>query len=269
MRTKLGGSSRLPLLFRQLGKPVEGRHVGRIGRDQKFQFAALGGDVAPMGGEPGVDPMELGGIRLRGWHVRHGLFHDVDPVGRDAPAQSGAPDRDIVRTALLASIEPALGLVVGAGSDRQVRSTQPDPIVVGRELGGLLENGADGLDRRGLQGQLDVLPNQFDGGLERPFSRCVQVFPPILDQALGFIDAALLAEHRHEQHEQGRPIIAGIEGGVVDEPLGGCKLPGFLRRDASAPRIAFSENAEPGATRAQASSAAWFRPRASSQDPRR
>ena len=35
------------------------------------------------------------------------------------------------------------------------------------------------------------------------------------------------------------------------------------------PRIARSENAEPGTTRAQTSLAAWFRPRASSHDPSR
>ena len=62
---------------------------------------------------------------------------------------------------------------------------------------------------------------QFDGGLERPFAPCVQVFPTILDEPLGFLDAALLAEHRHEFHEQGRPIIAAIFGGVDDELLGG------------------------------------------------
>jgi hypothetical protein len=32
---KLGGSSRLPVLLRQLGKPVEGRQGSRIGLDQK------------------------------------------------------------------------------------------------------------------------------------------------------------------------------------------------------------------------------------------
>ena len=85
-----------------------------------------------------------------------------------------------------------LGLVVGAGPDRQVRPTQPDPIVVGRNLGGVIESGPDGLDWRGLEGKLDVLPDQFDGGLERTFCQCVQVFPRVLDQTLGFIDAALL-----------------------------------------------------------------------------
>ena len=138
--------------------------------------------------------MDLGRRRLRGRQVRHGLLDDIDPVGRDAPAQSGAPDRDIIRTAPLAGIEPPPGLVVGARPDRQVRSTQPDAIVLGSQPSGPVEEGAEGLDRRGLQGQLDVLPDQLDGGLERPFARCVQVFPPILDEPLGFIDAALLAD---------------------------------------------------------------------------
>ena len=134
--------------------------------------------------------METGGIRLFGWQMRQSLLHDVGPVGRHAPAQTGAPDRDILRTAPLASIEPPLGLFVGSGSDRQVCSTQPDPIVVGGQLGGPLEKRAHGLDRRGLQRKLDVLPNEFDGWLERPLSLLVQVFPPILDELLGFVDPA-------------------------------------------------------------------------------
>ena len=120
---KLGGSSGLTLIFSQLGKPGQGRHVGRIGSEQVLQLAALGGDVASMAGEPGAQPMGPFSIRLRGWHVSQRLFHDVDPVSREGPIQPGAPDRNIVGTGNFASIEPARGLVVVSGSDRQVRST--------------------------------------------------------------------------------------------------------------------------------------------------
>jgi hypothetical protein len=48
------------------------------------------------------------------------------------------------------------------------------------------------------------------------------MFPPIFDEALGFLNATELAADGDEQNEQGRPIIAAISGGVIDEPLGGC-----------------------------------------------
>ena len=65
-------------------------------------------------------------------------------------------------------------------------------------------------------------------GSNAPFSRRVQVFPPILDEALGFIDAAELAEHRHEQSRARPSDRCGDPGGVAHEPLGGRKLPGFM-----------------------------------------
>ena len=80
--------------------------------------------------------MDLGRSRVLGGQVFECLSHDIESIGRDAPAQPGAPDRDILRPALEAGIEPPLGLVIRTGSDRQVRSTQPDPIVIGSQTGG-------------------------------------------------------------------------------------------------------------------------------------
>ena len=96
------------------------------------------------------------GRRFGRGHVRQGLSHDVDPVGGHSPVQPGTPDRNIVRPASQAGVEPPLCLVEGARSDRQVRSTEPDAIIVGGEPGGMVEIGADVLDRVGLEGKNDV-----------------------------------------------------------------------------------------------------------------
>ena len=148
-----------------------------------------------------------------------------------APAQPGAPDRDILRTAPQAGVEPTPGLVEGAGPDRQVRSTQPDPIVVGSQPSGPVEI-RRGCVSTGVGFKVSSMccRTSLMAGSSAPSPDRVQVFPSVLDEPLGFIDAAQLARNRHEQHEQGRPIIAGILGGVVDELLGGGELPGFWRR---------------------------------------
>ena len=80
-------------------------------------------------------------------------------------------------TALQAGIEPPLGLVVRARSDRQVRSTQPDAIIVGSHPIGLVEIGANLFDRVGLEGKLDVHADLVDGPLRRPFSRFCSSVP--------------------------------------------------------------------------------------------
>ena len=104
--------------------------------------------------------MELGWRRLGGWQVRQGLLRTTSIRLVAIPQLSRARQTGTSSgRRLLAGIEPLLGLVVGARSDRQVRSTQPDPIVVRGQPSGLVEKGADGFDRSGLPGKLDMLPN--------------------------------------------------------------------------------------------------------------
>ena len=49
LAASLGGSSRLPVFLRQLGEPVKGRQIGRIGRDQAFQLPPFGFDITAAG----------------------------------------------------------------------------------------------------------------------------------------------------------------------------------------------------------------------------
>ena len=90
--------------------------------------------------------------------------------------------------------------------------------------------------------------------------------PTVLDEPLGFIDAAQLAEHRHEQDEQGGPIVARILRRRRDEPLGGRESPGFVKqthppRDRSLRERGARRDPRPGFA------GRLFRPRASSQSP--
>jgi hypothetical protein len=76
--------------------------------------------------------VKLGGSWLGRGKVRQGLSHDVDPVGRHSPVQASKPDCTILRPALQAGIEPPLCLVVVTRADCQVRSTEPDAIILWR-----------------------------------------------------------------------------------------------------------------------------------------
>ena len=72
LAAQLRGLSRLPVLLRQQDKPVNGRRIGRIRHEQAFQLSAFRFNITLLGGEPGIEPMELGRHRLRGWQVRYG-----------------------------------------------------------------------------------------------------------------------------------------------------------------------------------------------------
>jgi hypothetical protein len=72
LAAQLRGLSRLPVLRRQQDKPVNGRRIGRIRHEQAFQLSAFRFNITLLGGEPGIEPMELGRHRLRGWQVRYG-----------------------------------------------------------------------------------------------------------------------------------------------------------------------------------------------------
>ena len=54
LAAQLRGSSRLPVLLRQLDKPVNGRRIGRIRREQAFQLSAFRFNIILLGGEPGI-----------------------------------------------------------------------------------------------------------------------------------------------------------------------------------------------------------------------
>ena len=169
--------------------------------------------------------MDLGRSEILGRQVFECLSHDIELIGRKAPAQPGAPDRDVLRQAHEAGIEPPPGLVIRTGPDRQVRSTQPDPIVAGGQAGGGFEIGTRVLHRVGLESELDMHPDQVDGRLRRPFCRFVQVFPTLFDEPFRFVKAAKLAVNRHEQEARVGSVISRIRGGGLDDLFGDGELP--------------------------------------------
>ena len=193
------------------------------------------GHVTPMGGEPGRQAMEPGRGQLRRGDATHRLLHDVAPVGRHGPVQPGPPDGHVLRAASQAGVEPPLGFVVVGGPDRQVRQAQPDAIIVGGGSVGLLEGGADGLDRGGPRGQLDVCPKHLNGGLRRPFADRLEMIHRASRSRAGLLDPALDLVERREQDEQGRPIIAAIPGGLVNEPFGVGQPAGLLEEMHATP----------------------------------
>ena len=66
---------------------------------------------------------------------------------RKGQVQPALPDRGVARASPQAVVEPVLGFGKLAGTDGEVRSTKPDPVVIGRVLGCLLQSGPDLLDR--------------------------------------------------------------------------------------------------------------------------
>ena len=125
------GFSRVSVLLGELGKPIRGRPVAGARREQAFQLMAFGLAVTPLGREPGSKLMDLGRRQPGGRQMRLCFFRHGDPVGRDAPVQSCAPGRQIIRAATQAVVEPTAGRIEIAGPDREVRLAQPDAIVVG------------------------------------------------------------------------------------------------------------------------------------------
>ena len=162
---------------------------------------------------------------------------------------------DIVGPPALAGVEPVLGLVVVAGSDCEIRTPEPNPIIVGCEARGLVELGPDELDRVGLCLHLDMQPRQVDGQLRGAFTGRSQVLPALHDQLTGIGVATLYRECWQQEDAQARSIIAGIARGVVTSCSAAANRP---RSSSSVMRasIARDENDDPGVTPRQASRAA-------------
>ena len=140
------------------------------------------------------------------------LGHAFDPVSREAPPQAGPPHRGIRRAAAPTGIEPPLGVIVGAGTDRQVGSAKPDPVIVGGQPAHLIEINPKAFDRGSFPGEVHVHTNQLDRLFRRRLARGVQVFPPLFDQLLRFVRAADLAVKRHEQT---RRSVASLRGSLT------------------------------------------------------
>jgi hypothetical protein len=227
---ELGGAIGLAVGPHYLRESAEDCQVGWIGCEEPFQLAPLGGGIAAASGKPASRTVKLGGVDLRGRRVIERMLDDVDPVGGHSPAQPGVPGWEIKRTASLAKIEPARGLVNRAGPDCKIGSAEPDSIVVGRALSGPFERAANGLGRQWPEFELNVLSDEFDGRLERALSQRIQMFPSSFNHSLGFIDSAELGIHGYEQHEQGCRVIAGILGGRVYELFGRPQLTRFLEQ---------------------------------------
>jgi hypothetical protein len=175
---------------------------------------------ALAGAKPRAEAVDLSRRRIGCGEMRQSLFHGFDPVSRDSPIQARAPNRNIVRPVLEAWIKVSLCVVVIPHAGGEVRSSQPDAIILGGSLGGDVEESADILDRVGPESKHEVALELEDGLLRRPFADRVQVFPPGLDDPLGFPVAAELAIRRHEHGAELGAVVSRIVGGFADHSLG-------------------------------------------------
>ena len=180
---KLGGAGGLAITERQLGQPVEGGAVARVGSDEPLEGLALRLGIAAPRGEPGSQAVDLRRGRPVGRQVLERLPGLRGATGRHRPLQPRPPDRHILGAAAKAGVEPSRRLVEGTLADRQVGLPQPDPIIVRGLPLDALQEGANRLGGRRPHALGDVQPEQLDGLVRTASSSPVQQYPVGLDQS--------------------------------------------------------------------------------------
>ena len=206
-RAKPGGTLGTAGQQLELGQPLHGPHLARCSLQQLRQRLLLEFRVTGLRGEPGAERQDFLGRDLGGREMLQSQPRPGNIARREGQVQSALPDRRVVRTQPQAIVEPALRLGELAGSNREVRPTKPDPIVVGRVRGRLFQRRPDLLDwHRDDRVEVRQLPEQAE-----PVGVAV---PAFLDKLAQLVKPPL----ELEQVDQG---LARLHGVLAVGPEGG------------------------------------------------
>ena len=167
-----------------------------------------------------------------------------------------------------AGVEPSRRLVELALPDRQVGPPQPDPIVLGSEPLGAIQEGADRLGGGSPHTQRDAEPDQRNGLLGAAAARAIQALPVGLDQPPRLLDPPFMPVERRQNRRRSSPSIRGSRKAWLRSRSASANRPRSDQHHGPA-QVAGTANGEWAGIRAQAAAAASVRPRAFSQRPRR
>ena len=117
-----------PLLFSglrgQVGQSLDGRGIGRLESDERFEGRSLGAAVATPRGHPGTHSSNLACVHPRPGKWRPGAHELVGPARGTGPSQAGVPDLRVIGPSPLAACEPVVGLFEMSDVSRQVGEGQ-------------------------------------------------------------------------------------------------------------------------------------------------